>query len=339
MTESSSIFKIRESLTPKSIAEERSFEGNVFPLTLSPSESCSIEKLESCLKENKSHIDDLLRLHKGILFRGFTLSDHNDFDRIIQAIDYKTMSYLGGAAVRTQLTDRVFTANESPSTEKIPFHHEMAQTPKPPTHLFFFCETAPTVGGQTPILVSTEICDECAKTMRGNLDKLEELGVKYVRNMPEDDDPSSAIGRGWKSTFLCTDKEGAEKGLSELGSSFEWLDDGCLRTVTKVVPAIKHDSGDNRSNRKTFFNSLVAAYTGWNDSRNDGKNAVVFGDDSTIDPAFIETAAKVMDEIKVSFTWEKGDLLLLDNRTTMHSRHTYEGPRRILASLAYDPDR
>ena len=98
MTESSSIFKIRESLTPKSIAEERSFEGNVFPLTLSPSESCSIEKLESCLKDNKSHIDDLLRLHKGILFRGFTLSDHNDFDRIIQAIDYKTMSYLGGAA-------------------------------------------------------------------------------------------------------------------------------------------------------------------------------------------------------------------------------------------------
>jgi hypothetical protein len=38
------------------------------------------------------------------------------------------------------MTDRVFTANESPSSENIPFHHEMAQTPHPPTHLFFFCE-------------------------------------------------------------------------------------------------------------------------------------------------------------------------------------------------------
>ena len=35
------------------------------------------------------------------------------------------MEYVGGAAVRTQLTPRIFTANESPPTEKIPFHHEM----------------------------------------------------------------------------------------------------------------------------------------------------------------------------------------------------------------------
>ena len=33
----------------------------------------------------------------------------------------------GGAAVRTQITENVFTANESPSSEKIPFHHEMSQ--------------------------------------------------------------------------------------------------------------------------------------------------------------------------------------------------------------------
>jgi hypothetical protein len=31
------------------------------------------------------------------------------------------VAYIGGAAVRTQLTTRVFTANESPSSEKIPF--------------------------------------------------------------------------------------------------------------------------------------------------------------------------------------------------------------------------
>jgi hypothetical protein len=37
------------------------------------------------------------------------------------------MHFTGGAAVRTQITDKVFTANESPSSEKIPFHHEMSQ--------------------------------------------------------------------------------------------------------------------------------------------------------------------------------------------------------------------
>ena len=109
--------------------------------------------------------------------------------------------------------------------------------------------------------------------------------------------------------------------------------------MTKTVPAIRYDTGEKRSDQKTFFNAIVAAYTGWNDTRNDGKKAVVYSDGSSVDPVFIENAAGIMDEIKVSFKWEAGDLLLLDNRTTMHSRNPFEGKRRILASLAYDPDR
>jgi D-xylose reductase len=35
----------------------------------------------------------------------------------------------------------------------------------------------------------------------------------------------------------------------------------------------------------------------------------------------------------VAFAWEKGDVLILDNRKAMHSRETFEGPRRVLASL------
>lgn len=36
--------------------------------------------------------------------------------------------------------------------------------------------------------------------------KIEEKGVRYVRIMPAEDDPTSAIGRGWKSTFNCNTK-------------------------------------------------------------------------------------------------------------------------------------
>jgi hypothetical protein len=58
------------------------------------------------------------------------------------------MAYIGGAAVRTQITSRVFTSNESPPSEKIPFHHEMSQVPEPPTHLFFYSEIPAEVGGE-----------------------------------------------------------------------------------------------------------------------------------------------------------------------------------------------
>lgn len=78
---------------------------------------------------------------------------------------------------------------------------------------------------------------------------------------------------------------------------------------------------------------MVAAYTGWNDSRNTGSQAVIYGDDSTIDNNFIKDADDIMNEINVSFKWKDGDLLLLDNRTVMHSRKPFVGPRRILASV------
>ena len=197
--------------------------------------------------------------------------------------------------------------------------------------------------------------------------ELEEKGVKYIRVLPEEDDPTSAIGRSWKSTYLTTTKEKAEEELLKLGSSWEWNADGTLTTMTKVLPAIRFDAGLNRTNQKTFFNSMVAgirlqssfpknftthqlnihylsanseilAYTGWNDSRNDGKRAVRLGDDSACDSEILSKVEIIMEDICVAFRWMNGDLLLLDNRTVMHSRRPFTGNRRILTSIARDPD-
>ena len=86
---------------------------------------------------------------------------------------------------------------------------------------------------------------------------------------------------------------------------------------------------------------MVAAYTGWNDSRNIGEKAVVLGDgkQTPIDVSNIQDVLEIMDELTVAVPWKAGDVLLLDNRTAMHSRRPFTGPRRILASLSRDPDR
>lgn len=361
-----------------SIPEEKEFSNRKFPLTLSPDPSviANISDFSMWLVDNKASVDKLLFDHKAILFRGFEVCGHDDFHEVIQGTGYLGMPYIGGAAVRTQLTSRVFTANESPASEKIPFHHELAQTPDPPTHLFFYCEVAPSVGGETPLLISSELYYRLAVKHQEYLDHIERLGVRYVRIMPEQDDPSSAIGRGWKSTFLCEDRAGAEQALRELGSTWEWLDNNNLRTVTSVVPgkhlsyfqvisscnlvvayighyicvcvdcnflvvfiAIRTDTGENRTNQKTFFNSMVAAYTGWNDCRNIGEKAVLTGDGSLLSPDFMSDAVSIMNEIRVCSRWQEGDVILVDNRTAMHSRSPYEGKRRVLAALARDPER
>ncbi len=129
--------------------------------------------------------------------------------------------------------------------------------------------------------------------------------------------------------------------MRKLGSSWDWLPDGTLKTTTAVLPAIREDSGPNRFNEKVFFNSMVAAFTGWNDSRNIGEKAVVLGDENetVCDPQGIRDAIEIMDEISVAIPWEAGDVLFLDSRTTMHSKKPFNNPRRILASLVRDPKR
>lgn len=196
------------SFTPVSLREERFFDGEVFPLTLQlQTPSAATFDVTSWLTSHRDSIDGLLRKNKAVLFRcGDAVPTYEQFHLFVESLHYQTMDYVGGAAVRTQLTDRVFTANESPSTENIPFHHEMAQTPQPPTHLFFFCETAPNSGGETPILVSAEVCSIMRQRHPDFMSELQQCGVRYVRYMPELDDPTSAIGRGWRSTFQCTNR-------------------------------------------------------------------------------------------------------------------------------------
>jgi len=203
----------------------------------------------------------------------------------------------------------------------------------------FFCEVPPTRGGETPILSSNEVYCRLLELHPEYMQELEQKGVKYIRVMPTEDDHTSTLGRGWKSTYLCETKDKAEEGLRKLGSTWEWLENGDLKTISTVLPAIRTDEGKNRSNQKQLFSQIIAAYTGWNDSRNIGKKALILGDNQAINEKFMEDAERIVGEVCVAFPWNAGDIMLCDNRTVMHSRRPFEGPRRILVSLGRDPER
>jgi len=84
-----------------------------------------------------------------------------------------------------------------------------------------------------------------------------------------------------------------------------------------------------------FFNQVVAAFTGWNDSRNVGEKAIVFGDSGDYLPAAeMAKFVKEINKLAVAFEWEQGDILIIDNRLAMHSRKPFVKPRVVLASLA-----
>ena len=77
---------------------------------------------------------------------------------------------------------------------------------------------------------------------------------------------------------------------SQQGSTLEWRENGDCRVVSQCLPAVKVSSNGN----KTFFNQIIAAYTGWIDSRNDPKLAVVYGDDSPLPDDILMDLANYM---------------------------------------------
>jgi len=318
---------------PIEIPEQRTVEGQPFPLVLSPEDPASdFAETLSWLNENGDELRAKMLKTGAILLRDFPIETPDDFDALIRAAGFKGMPYVGGAAPRNEVVKgRVLTTNESPPSEPIPFHHEMSQVPNPPAYIMFYCDVPPESGGETPIVLSNRVYKRFRSISEDFADRLEETGVRYVRVMPGEDDDSSPIGRSWRSTFLVDRRDEAEQRMRDLGMEWEWLDNDELYTVTRALPAIRLDP---RSGQKAFFNSVVAAYTGWTDSRNDPTRSVRCGDDSPVNGDVLLQTADAMTQECVAFKWKRGDVLLIDNALVMHSRRPFSGPRRILASIA-----
>lgn len=313
------------------IPQQKLYNGIQFPVVLSPSPRLpfTLSALTKTIEDQKQYLQALLRKSGAVLFRGFPVNTASDFNDVVEAFGFEELPYVGGAAPRTNVVGRVFTANESPPDQKIPFHHEMAQVPEFPSKLFFFCEVEPGSGGETPIVLSHIVYERMKDKYPEFVAKLEEHGLIYTRVLGEDDDPSSPIGRGWKSTFLTKDKNIAEQRAAELGMKLEWLEDG-VKSIMGPIPAVKYDS---TRQRKIWFNSMVAAYTGWEDARNDPVKAVTFGDGNPLPADIIYDCLKILEEESVAIPWHKADVLLLDNLAVLHSRKSFSPPRRVLASL------
>ncbi|CAF1783651.1 unnamed protein product [Brassica napus] len=185
----------------------------------------------------------------------------------------------------------------------------------------FTGEVEPNSGGETPLVLSHVVYERMKEKHPEFVQRLEEHGLVYVRVLGEDDDPSSPIGRGWKSTFLTHDKNVAEERAAKLGMKLEWTEEGGAKTVMGPIPAIKFDESRNR---KVWFNSMVAAYTWWEDKRNDPRKTVTFGDGEPLPEDIVHDCLRILEEECVAVPWQRGDVLLIDNWAVLHSRRPFE---------------
>ncbi|GAY56400.1 hypothetical protein CUMW_171630 [Citrus unshiu] len=320
------------------LAEQKSYNSIPFPWVLTPNSTTNLSFLTETIRTQKPFLESLLLKAGAVLLRGFDVKTANDFNDVVEAFGYEELPYVGGAAPRSHVVGRVFTANESSLDRNIPFHQEMALVmlerymllPQFPSKLFFFCEVEPVSGGDTPLVLSHIVYERMKESYPEFVQQLEQDGLIYTRIYQEKDDLSSPTGRGWKSIFLTEDKSLAEERAANLGLKLEWMEDGGVKTVLGPIPAVTYDK---IRQRKIWFNSIVMAYTCWKDTQNDPVKAVTFGNGSPLPEDIVYNLMKILEEECVAIPWQNGDVLLIDNLAVLHARRSSSRPRHILASL------
>ena len=310
--------------------EPHTSPGSNFPLLLT---ACSDTPLAALLNEQSA--EDLLALLRGVgavVFRGYPLTGDEGFDQVLSALplDPFTYSESFSNAVRRSRTERVFTANEAPPEVEIFLHHEMAQTLLAPRYLAFYAEVVAATGGATPLCQSEWLLDHLDRLLPDFTARCRRLGVRYTHTMPVASDSGSGQGRSWRDTLSVGGREEAEMRLQALGYGFEWLAGDELRVTTPALAAVRSLA----PGREVFFNQLVAAFAGWRDRRNQGGNAVSFGDGSPIPEQLLDTVVEAAYEHAHDHCWAVGDIALLDNLQVMHGRRPFTGQRVVLAGLA-----
>ena len=286
-----------------------------------PTASCST--LDETVRFQSTKLLTQATLFGAVLLRGFPPQALSALD--LPRDDFR---YVGGAAPRTRVASTVSTANDAPSFAEIPFHHELGQSRAMPSFLLFRCVTPATSGGATCVVDSRDLATWVARTYPETSARLDD-GVRYRRVLSEEDDPTSPIGRGWKSTFRAATKAQAERVMRDARMAWEWRDgdDGTttLWTETDALPAWRHHP---RTGALSFCNSIVAAHVGWTDARNPASEpSVVFADGAPVPDAFARAVARRAWNERYDCQWRTNDVLVVDNHACMHARQPFEGER------------
>ena len=207
----------------------------------------------------------------------------------------------------------------------------MAQSKTSPKYIAFHCKTPASTGGETPLIDSSIVYSYLHNQYPEIEKKLQTYGVRYKRVLPPEDDLASPLGRSWKNTYDVDNESELEEKLAVIpGIQWKWLEDGNLEVITEILPAIKYIASTKYN---VFFNSIIAAYKGWDDARNVAADAVMYGNGAKIPANALEDISSFMESNKTAWKWEAGDVIWIDNDLVMHSRNTFAGSREIHASL------
>jgi alpha-ketoglutarate-dependent taurine dioxygenase len=311
------------------VTAELQKEGSALPLVMRP----AVEgvDLTTWAQSNRGLIEARLLRHGGILFRDFNISSPELFEQFVIACSNELLPYRERSSPRTQINNNVYTSTDYPADQSIFLHNENSYQRTWPLKIFFFCAEPAIQGGETPIADCRKVFERIDPQIRR---RFIEKGWMLVRNF------GNGLSLSWQSVFQTEDRSAVEIYCREAGIEIEWRGDRLRTRQTRRAVAQHPATGEMIwFNHAAFFHvstlepstrqGLLSVL-----EEEDLPNNTYYGDGSPIEPSVLEEIREAYRMETVSFAWQKGDILMLDNMLTAHGRNPYVGPRKILVAMA-----
>jgi alpha-ketoglutarate-dependent taurine dioxygenase len=310
-------------------------EAQHLPLVVQP--AVQGVSLSNWLVNQRDFIREAILKHGAVLFRGFGIETPGDLQAAVTVLCGESMAYKERSSPRSQVVGNIYTSTDYPPDEEIFPHNEHSYSKRFPMKLFFSCQIPAASGGMTPLIDTRRVCKKIPDDVRS---EFERKGWMFVRNF------NTGFGLSWQTVFQTTDRAVVEEYCRSANIQWEWLGEDRLRTSQVRPSMIQHPATGEPIwfNHATFFHvttlkpSLLKVLRS-SFAEDQMPNNTFFGDGSAIPDAVAEKLRHAYLSERVSFPWEKGDLIVLDNVLTAHGRDTYSGPRKILFAMAEPVER
>ena len=286
--------------------------------------------------EHRDALRALVAEHGSVLVRGLDLRDAAEITAVFRRLATTLMTEKEAFARRQLYADGVYSSATWPAKQPMCMHHELSYTLEVPGLLLFACLSAPARGGATAVSDSPTVLNALPAEL---VARFERDGWLLTRSYNDE------IGATVAEAFGTEDRSAVESYCRANAIEFEWQPDGGLRTWQRRSAVVHHPITGQRCwfNQIAFLNEwtidpevreyLVDMYGAEGLPFN-----THFGNGDPIGEDVVQLLNQVYEENTVREQWQAGDLMLVDNIRTAHSREAYEGPREILVGMA-DPVR
>jgi alpha-ketoglutarate-dependent taurine dioxygenase len=269
--------------------------------------------------------------HGSVQVRGLRWRDPTDFGAVAAQLAETLMTEKEAFAAREALPGGVFSSSAWPPSQQMCMHHELSYRVEFPGLMLFACMTAPTSGGTIALADAPTVLNSLPVEL---VDRFDRDGWMLTRNYTDE------IGLSVAEAFGTDDPRLVEAYCRENAIEFEWQPDGGLRTRQRRRAVIDHPVTGQRCwfNQVAFLNEwtlnpevrefLVDMY---------GADGLPFntrfGNGDPIGEDVVELVNEVYETNATREPLQAGDLLIVDNIRTAHSRDPFEGPRQVLVAM------